>query len=113
MRWKSEINGPRGDKGTKGQKGQTGTGNTGAAGAKGQKGTTGASGGGGGSAPAFTSDPSLGLTDSLGGPITATGPAAGPVILNHPPMVGAGTPQGYLAFVATNGTTYYVPAWAP
>ena len=84
----------------------------GAAGAKGQKGTTGASGGGG-SAPAFTADASLGMTDSIGGPITITGAAAGPVIHNHPPMTCAGNPVGYLAFVATNGQTYYVPAWSP
>ena len=53
------------------------------------------------------------MTDSAGGPITITGAASGPVIHNHPPMNGAGQPVGYLAFVATNGTTYYVPAWAP
>jgi hypothetical protein len=28
-------------------------------------------------------------------------------------MIGAGNVAGYLAFVASNGVTYYVPAWAP
>jgi len=30
------------------------------------------------------------MTDSAGGPIIITSPAAGPVTHNHPPMVGAG-----------------------
>ena len=51
------------------------------------------------------------MIDSLGGQISF--PAHGGAIHNHPPMTGAGVPAGYLAFVATNGVTYYVPAWAP
>jgi hypothetical protein len=40
-------------------------------------------------------------------------PTAGPYVFDHPPMVGAGIPQGYLTFTTAAGATVYVPCWAP
>ena len=118
------IKGAPGQKGISGTKGIGGSGGVGGAGGDGTKGQKGASGSGGPPGPAgtpgqagpagsavFTTDASGGMIDSLGGPISF--PANAGAIHNHPPMTGAGVPAGYLAITATNGSTYFVPCWAP
>jgi hypothetical protein len=45
--------------------------------------------------------------------IEVLSPVAGPVVFDHPPMLGAGIPQGYLTFTTAAGATVYVPCWAP
>jgi len=46
-------------------------------------------------------------------PIEVLSPTAGGVVFNHPPMVGAGVPVGYLEFTNSLGSKVYVPCWAP
>ena len=67
---------------------------------------------GGGSNPPQTSDPSLG-TQVIGPQVLITSPTAGPVVFDHPPMVGAGLPVGYLTFTTAAGAQVFVPCWAP
>ena len=62
----------------------------------------------------MTSDPALGTSvQGTGQLIEVLSPAAGPVVFNHPPMVGAGVPIGYLEFTTSTGSKVYVPCWQP
>jgi hypothetical protein len=83
------------------------------------QGPTGSSGGGG-SSPVFTSatllqPPFVDTTvPNPGAQVTVTS-TIGNYFMDFPDMQGggAGGARGFLAFVASNGQTYYVPAYQP